>query len=446
MVARRIYRTRQCLDTNGDLLSRAIGSNFYFLQEISNNFQTTFEDSYQDAFLGPLLDEDDFGVWPARATMAAAFKNRIFVAGSNSTDVQYSAQLRPEIFPVDNVLTFGQDDCGQITGLYTTQNALIVFKQRGIFLVKSQQTQSGTAFFSQNISRDIGCIAPNSIAEVPGVGVLFLSMEGVYGLEGSLENVGARTRVIRYSTPIPGLVNRINNAASIQAVGTYYPKDKEYWLAVPVDGSDKNNFVLIYHGAIGSWSFRENFPIADAIVTQDHRGYYIFGSNDSNNKGLHVYTRGASTKGVNASTKSIEPLWETTDIDFNGPFAAFNPKYVVVDVIGYGDNDFELTYRVNRNLTAVESAKAQDQQDHTNQYAVYDTATWSTDSLWYEHRPVPIRFDITTAGQPACRELRLTFESGGRRLQILSFVIGVVAGAPYEKMIPISSVVEEQRG
>lgn len=443
IVARRIYRTRQCLDTNADLLSRAIGSNFYFLQEISNNFQTSFEDSYQDAFLGPLLDEGDFGTWPAKATMGASFKNRIFVAGSNSSDVQYSAVLRPEVFPVDNILGFGQDECGQITGLYTTQNALIVFKQRGIFLIKSMQANNGTQYFSsQNISRDIGCIAPNSIAEVPGVGVFFLSMGGVYALEGSLENVGARTRVIRYSTPIPGLTNRINSAASIQAVGTYYPADKEYWLSVPVDGNDKNNFVLIYHGAVGSWSFRENFPIADAIVTSDHRGYYIFGSNDSANKGLHVYTRGASTKG----TASIEPLWETTDIDFNGPFAAFSPKYVVCDVIGYGDNDFELTYRVNRNLTATESAKAQDQQDYTNQYAVYDTATWSATSLWYEHRPVPIRFDITTAGQPACRELRLTFESAGRRLQILSFVIGVVAGFPYEKTIPISSVVEEQRG
>ena len=143
---------------------------------------------------------------------------------------------------------------------------------------------------------------------------------------------------------------------------------------------------------------------------------------------------------------SIEPLWETTDIDFNGPFAAFNPKYVIADVIGYGDNDVQMTYRVNRNLTAVETAKSVDQQDLTNVYSVYDTATWSTNSLWYEHRPIPVRFDITTMGQPACRELRLTFESAGRRLQVLSFAIGVVAGAPYDKIIPVSSVVEEQRG
>jgi len=442
VVARRIYRTRQVMDSDGDLLSRSIGSNFYFHTEITNNVQTTFEDCLQDAFLGPLLDEDDFGAWPPRATMGASFKNRLFLAGANSSDVQFSAQLRPEVFPVDNVLSFGQDECGPITGLYTTQNALLVFKQRGVFLIKSQQTQDGTTFFTQNISKDIGCIAPNSIAEVPGIGIMFLSMEGVYAIDGSLENVGAKTSLIRYSTPIPDLVGRINNAASIQACGRYYPKDKEYWLAVPVDGSDKNNFVLVYHGAVGSWSFRENFPIADAIITQDHRGYFIFGSNDSSNKGLHVYTLGASTKG----TAAIEPLWETTDIDFNGPFAAFNPKYVVCDVVGYGDNDFELSYQINRNITYVESAKSVDQQDLTNVYSVYDTATWSTSSLWYEHRPIPIRFDITTSGQPACRELRLTFESSGRRMQILMFQIGVVAGAAYEKVIPISSVVEEQRG
>ena len=441
VVARRIYRTRQLLNTDGDLLSRSIGDNFYFVEEISNNFQTSFEDTYQDAFLGTLMDESDFGNWPSQATMGACFKNRVFLAGSNSTDVVFSAPLMPEVYPRDNYISIGQDDCGPITGLYTTQNALIVFKQRGVSLIKSVQAQDGsTQFFSQNISRDVGCIAPNSIAEVPGVGVLFLSLEGVYGIEGSLE--GSNVRLIRYSTPITKFVNRINSAASIGAVGTYYPKDKEYWLSVPVDGSDKNNFVLVFHGAVGAWSVREKFPIADAIVTQDHRGYYIFGSNDPNNKGLHVYTRGASTKG----TVSIEPLWETTDIDFNGPFAAFNPKYVIADVIGYGDNDVQMTYRVNRNLTAVETAKSVDQQDLTNVYSVYDTATWSTNSLWYEHRPIPVRFDITTMGQPACRELRLTFESAGRRLQVLSFAIGVVAGAPYDKIIPVSSVVEEQRG
>ena len=446
IVARRIYRTRQCLDTSGDMLSRAIGANFYFLTEISNNSQTAFEDGVQDAFLGPLLDEDDFGTWPSAATMGAVFKNRVFLAGDQSTDVRFSAVLRPEVYPVANILSFGQDECGQVTGLYTSQNALLVFKQRGVFLVKSEDTNDGSFFSAQNISRDVGCIAANSIAEVPGVGVFFLGQDGVYAIEGSLESGQGNLRIIRYSSPITNLVKRINGAAAIQACGTYYPEDKEYWLSVPVDGSDKNNFVLVYHGNIGSWSFRENYPIADAIITQDHRGYYIFGSNDSNNKGLHLYCRGASSKGTNAATQSIEPLWETTDLDFNGPFAAFNPKYVVCDIIGYGDNDFEMNYRVNRNITTVQSAKSVDQQDLTNVYSVYDTATWSSDSQWYEHRPIPIRFDITTSGQPACRELRLTFESAGRRMQVLSFQIGVVAGAPYEKVIPVSSVVEEQRG
>lgn len=446
IVARRIYRTRQCLDTSGDMLSRAIGSNFYFLTEISNNAQTTFEDGIQDAFLGPLIDEDDFGTWPAAATMGAVFKNRVFLAGETSTDVRFSAVLRPEVFPEANILSFGQDECGQVTGLYASQNALLVFKQRGVFLIKSEESNDGSFFSAQNISRDVGCIAPNSIAEVPGVGVFFLAQDGVYAIDGSLESGQANLRIVRYSSPISNLAGRINNAASIQACGTYYPEDKEYWLAVPVDGSEKNNFVLVYHGNIGSWSFRENFPIADAIITQDHRGYYFFGSNDSNNKGLHVYTRGAGTKGSSAATQAIEPLWETTDLDFNGPFSAFSPKYVVCDVIGYGDNDFELTYRINRDLTAVESAKSVDQQDLTNVYDVYNTAVWSSDSQWYEHRPIPIRFDITTLGKPACRELRLTFESAGRRMQVLSFQIGVVAGAPYDKVIPVSSVVEEQRG
>ena len=439
VVARRIYRTVNTLNTNGDPASLAVSERFYFLEEIQDNTSTTYVDGVPDGLLGPEVDPFDFGEFPQGAYLIASYENTVFIACSDG-DVRYSAPLKPEVFPVDNVFTFGDDDGGPVMGLYPSRGALWVFKRRGIHYISKR---SDGSFGSAVYTRDVGCCAPDSVVEVPGLGVIFLSEGGVYLLKGALSGSGETSGLTRISDGIIDDFRRINMSAAIQAVGTFYPRDSEYWLSVPVDGSDKNNFVLVFHQAIGGWSLRENYPISCAVVSSDHRRYFFFGSNDNvSNAGVHVYAHGWSTKG----NAAIEPMWQSNDINFGGVFNAVNPKYVLVNAISYGNNDIQLKYRVNRHITDVETAsKGQDQQNVEHRLGVYGTQRWGESSaIWNEYVPVPVRFDISTSNQPACRELRVTLESAGRQIEVLGFELGLSAGAMIERL-PINEVLLQER-
>jgi hypothetical protein len=444
VVARRIYRTKNCVDSEGDLMVTGVAEVFYFCQEIQDNVLTLWEDGHPDAHLGPMVDELDFGPWPHDASLIAAYKNTMFVAGGPESDILYSAPLMPEVFPTDNRLSTGEDAGGEITGLYTTRDALVVFKRRGLYLITGNPLEG---FEMKNFTREVGCCAAGSIAEIPGYGLAFLSDDGIYIIVGAGEESGQIGRLEKISTPIPDYIDRINRGAAVQATGFYYPRDKEYWLCVPVDGSQENNFVLVFHTDVGGWSYRENFPIGCAVTTADQRRRLFFGTNDTTsetNKGIHVYDTSLSTKG---SLGNVSPLWESIDIDFGSAYKGVNPKYVMVQCLGYGDNDITLDYTVNRQLSAVESAaKGQDQQDVTDRFGVYGTQVWGTTTYWSPMRPVPVRFDISTASKPACRELRVTFapSSSSPNITLVGYDLGVVGGAP-AKRIPINEVLDQWR-
>jgi hypothetical protein len=439
VVARRIYRTVNILNTNGDPSSLAVSERFYFLEEIQDNRTTTYVDGIPDGLLGPQVDPLDFGAFPQGAHLIASHQNRIFIASSDG-DVRYSAPLQPEVFPVDNLFTFGDDDGGAVMGLYPSRGALWVLKRRGIHYISQR---SDGSFSSAVYTRDVGCCAPDSVVEIPNLGVMFLSDGGVYLLKGALSGSGETSGLTKLSDAIPDEFKRINRSAAVQAVGTWCPQDSEYWLSVPIDGSDKNNHVFVFHREVGGWSFRENYPVSCAVVSSDHRRYFFFGSNDTtSNPGVHVYSHGWSTKG----SHSISPMWESIDINFGGVFNAVNPKYVLVHTIGYGDNDIELKYRVNRHISDVEvAAKGQDQQNVEHRLGVYGTQRWgSTSAIWNEYVPVPVRFDVSTSSQPACRELRITLEAAGRQIEVLGFDLGLTAGAMVERL-PINEVLLQTR-
>ena len=442
-VARRLYRTRQLLNSEGELASRSAAENFYFLEEIRDNYCTSWEDGIPDGFLGSLVDELDFGAWPARANLIASFKNTVFLANSSGSEVRYSAPLLPEVYPVDNRISLGQDGSGEITAMHPTKNALFVFKRSAVYLIKGSPS---SGFEAMPLTKSTGCIGANAVAEIPGMGLAFLGDNGIYLLRGALENTGTVTNVEHLSTPIPDYIDRINMSAAVQAVAITYKKDREFWMSVPVDGSEKNNFVLVYHYDVGSWSYRENYPIGCAITTSDHRGYLIFGSNVAGTDdriGLNVYHHGATNKG--SSSYAIQPMYETSDLNFGSVFKAVAPKQFLLNCVGYGDNDVTVNYTVNRSISQARTTnKVADQQNPEERYSVYGTAKWG-DTFWYEHRPIVLRFDVSAMDKPAVRELRVTVEASGRRIQVMGLDIGVVASAPTQR-IPINEVLQGQRG
>jgi len=476
-VARRIYRTRNLYNPKGKHVGRGKGERYYFLKEIPDNMTKRWVDSHPDASLGSLLKTRKFGYFPQNARFIASFKNTMFVCGDTDNKIRYSAPNFPETFPKRNKIHISDGDGGPVTGIRATKNALVVFKTRGIYLIKGDPRKG---FFAQTLTQDIGMCAPNSLAELPGVGLAFLSEKGIYLLEGALENTGTITNVVKLSTEIPDHIEKINSSAAIRSVGLVNEEDNEYWLAVPMDGSKVNNLVLVYHYLAGSWSTRKNFPISCATVSKDHRGYVFFGIEHEENVskryrgselssmgrssigtdrmsrtdllplmktvGIGHYSKGYSMKG---QTWDVEPIYKTPNQPFGTVFTSVQPAHVYVYAIGYGDNQMSLNYTVNRSVFEVrKNGQNVDQQDPNERYPVYGKAEWDKD-YWGEYRPTVLRYDVSATHKGPAREFGVTFSKAddapsGTKIEIIGYDIEAKVGEQ-RKIKPLNEALKPDR-
>tara|TARA_R100001086_G_scaffold116961_2_gene60010 strand:- start:9452 stop:11704 length:2253 start_codon:yes stop_codon:yes gene_type:complete len=408
-VARRLYRTHDQLDDFGNSIGAQVGRNFYFVREIKDNETTMFEDGLPDASLGFMVDDFEFGKYPMQAKFIASFKNCVFLTGGPDNLLRFSASGMPEVFPKRNVIDLGDSDAGKITGMYASTNSLVVFKEYGTYLVKSNPDGS---FTYQTISRDIGCIAPNSIKDVPFTGLVFLSHNGIFALKGFLEDSNSPTSIIDLSTPIKETMDRVCVSSSFGSVGCLNRQDKEYWLCVPTIG-EKNNLLLVWHYEVGAWSLRNNYPIGCAIETRGPSSDVIFGSSDGEVPGIFVYGHYFRHKNKEGSTagnsdgpvdkfitrKSFldNPVYETVPIKLNGTYGSARIAYVNLYAVAYGDIPVKLNFKINRNQElALESDKSMIQQhiDSEEKLDVYGKSSFGSDRFGY-HRPIVIRFDIS---------------------------------------------------
>lgn len=437
-VARRLYRTQNLRDIDGEIAGEGdilrdapYGEEYFFCSEIQDNITRTFVDSRSDIHLGLFHHEMMFGQIPKDTNLIASFKNTMFYASSKSSQLTFSAPLRPEEIPVGNIIEIGDSIAGPITALYATRNALVVFKQRGVYLIKGDPAQG---FFSITLSKDVGCIASKSVKEIPGQGLSFFGTDGIFLLQGALENTGTITNLVRIGQPINEEVRRINLSAaqSIRTVINY--KDQEFWMLVPMDSSYLPNTLLKFHYEIGEWSVVPNFKIRDMVTTDDHRGYVYLASIDNQNaySGLHVYSHGYDTKG---SQFDLAPKYETTNMALGSAYDAFEVLRVQALAVGYGENDLNLNFTTNREMNSAYttvSTKNQMRPLEDINAPIFGTATWDSTATFHEHRPVPIRYDLTSMHKGPVQEIRFEFTSGKNRLQILSYEIDVRIGSRRE--------------
>lgn len=408
-VGRRIYRTQNIYDSTGTAI-QAYGEIFFPLMDVPDNVTTQVLDARFDASLpGVQVDPLALGPFPTGAKYIASFKGCMFVAASTQTDVYFSAPGMPEVFPIDNVMPVGDSYLGPITGLYGTRNALVVFKESGIYFIKGDPVSGFTASL---FTKTTGCVAPNTIREVPGLGLMFLGSGGVYLLRGTLENEGVQTEIVPMHIPVTEWIKKINRSAAIGAFAAVYHRDKEYWLAVPVIGKDQNNLVLVYHYEIGEWSYRENYPISCMLETSDHRGHLLFGSWDLNTEGIYVYSPGFDDKAGTA----IEPLYQSGWSNAGAIYRSMRPKYVQVQCGLHGDNPLNLSVYTNRSLTEWPEQPGQAQQYPEDVQPVYGTATFDSGTDWQQFRPGTLRFDISNFTAAIVHEVSVAFEpDAGKR-------------------------------
>ncbi|WP_134682577.1 carbohydrate-binding protein [Brevibacillus migulae] len=181
-------------------------------------------------YLYPL---QDVTTGPARCkfgVLRASLSQRIALAGDpqSPNTVYLSAPLDATYYPSEQVLQL-PDDGSKIIGLANWYNSLVIFRDRDIWaMFGSDLTDPSASLVLQDAS--MGCVSRRSIANVPGVGIVFLGTDNVYALQGvtAIEN---QQKAVPLGDDIRKQLKVAMADYANESVAIYY--DREYRLCFP---------------------------------------------------------------------------------------------------------------------------------------------------------------------------------------------------------------------
>jgi len=165
----------------------------------------------------------------------------------NGSLVRYSGN-NPGEWPAGNAFYLGYNDGDEIICLHPTDRYLLGFKNRSIWQIER------TSFTTHNIVKfvsGIGCIAPNSVIDLPGGGYAFLSENGIYSFQSSLQSLYKES-----GGNLPGISDGVQAILDKWTITT--KKGCHAWLT-----GDENNVVfsfpavdtsLVYSLPTGKWT------------------------------------------------------------------------------------------------------------------------------------------------------------------------------------------------
>lgn len=439
-VARIVSCTVNLYDTSNVLIQ---GRDNVFLQwgVVGDNVTTTIQDGLADGYLGSVVDLNAYGPWPTNTKLIGVFNGRMYAAGAGNSLVYFSEKGNPEVWPVDNVLDVGDAHLGPITAMYASRNALIVAKSRGIYLVKEEGANGPVA---QTLTRQTGWISQNTVREIPSLGVIGLSDDGVMLLKGTLQNEGVETQVFNTATALSNTIASINLSAAANACGAVYHKDKEYWLSIPTVGNQNNNLVLVFHYEIREWTTRPAYPIASMLETPD-TGTLLFGSYAATtavspdgvaHKGIFFYSRSNATKDGTA----LKTLYRTNAISIASAYRTFRPLHVLTDAILHG-NAVQVQMYGNYNPKgwfdkARKTPQYYPQEPNTPFYGTAGTgnpATFDTGRPWQNWHPGTLRTaDVTQPSAQPVFACQIEWSPTNHYMTLCGFSLEVQPGDPIQ--------------
>ncbi len=170
---------------------------------------------------------------------------------NNANDVPGASAFTDEI---NAAAAFCQDvnpeDGEAIIGLGFFQDALIIFKEHSIWQAVWTNSENGSELAVSRITNAYGCVAHGSICTVEN-DCFFLSQDGIYVL-GNEPNYYTAIRTNQLSARVVGLINRINFNKKEFIRSVFY--DNKYYLCVALDGSDVNNYMIVYDKRFYAWT------------------------------------------------------------------------------------------------------------------------------------------------------------------------------------------------
>ena len=442
VVARRIYRTKNMrLPQNADARDEL----YYLVKQINDNSSTEYIDIIPDsALIEEAPSQTASSIISTSYAYGETWNNRLWLAGGTlkPTTIIYSDKGLPEQFGSFSYFDVGSTSGGHITQLYSYYNNLLVFRESSIDIIR----EANNITTISQLTPDIGTTASNTIALVPGIGVVFLNKDGLYAITGGLDG-GSAITVRKISDTISKEIQTINVPALPSATAAYSKKEKEYWCHYPRKGDPIPSRGLVLHQYNGTFSFRgANDPTNEylwyfPVITTDPTGNFILGTqpdwrllgapSDPNTVGAigrlvgaQVWS-GAPFWGQTLTVASItgedqqsnltgtkgalqENIWESNWINFGSGAIKHRVFQVEVEIVSYGDNrlflDWGYDYDVTWNSASSQKMAKSELVYTTNEDPVFgpvDTAitkatfTIGDDSL-RGGRIVTLRYDVRT--------------------------------------------------
>ena len=264
-IGRILYRTRDTFNSGTNELfemppNASGGITAY--PTLPDNISTFYADNVSDARLRkPAPDL----VPVPKFKLCRLALGRLWVAGIEGAP----GMIRPSLpgrwgtFPANQEI-FPDPRAGEITGLWSSPNGLLAFTKTSIYLVASR----GGGFETRSLSSTIGCVAPSSIAEMPGGILIWLGVDGFYQMDAS--NPVPQP----ISVPIGDRMKNLNLARAERATAAFDPVSGEYRCWVAIDGTSHNSVCFAYDGE--GWRERTDmYEVTDVCVTQNHQSYMI---------------------------------------------------------------------------------------------------------------------------------------------------------------------------
>lgn len=459
-VSRRIYRTKNMQSLRVD----NVNDIYYFVAQIDDNVCRNYYDAKPDQLLVVEAPSQlDSSVISNAYRYGASWDGRMWLAGGQGTETKviYSQQGLPEQFPTFNYFDVGNRKGGAITALFPYYDNLLVFRENSIEVIRP--AGSGT-YVCSTLSSNIGTTATNTITTVQGLGVMFLSYDGIYLFQGGVIG-GSQVSVRRISDPIQKELNRISKGALAKAAASYSDKEKEWWCLYPVDGETVNSRSCVYHTQNNTWSFRNNngdsnvftyndittlpsgwfllsprrsiqlnFPILNqATVTPN--GLMVWSAKRSGGQNVVYSTQENQTIVSTPDQQTLLSEWQSAWLDFGDDRPNKRIISVEVEILTQGHNEIELLsatdYRDDNISSGSRPTAVASLYGTLSEDTMYGPGSGSFDksmaiigsTLWGEQKTTRLRWDINTG---LVSWYRFTIRS--RNLfQVVSYNIAYVA-------------------
>lgn len=204
----------------------------------------------------------DFTV--GEATAVEFYANKLFWGIANGKNLIYysdpienlrdAQSVQPESFLAV------QNSNQPFVGMKLFNQSLIVFFQKGVTRITGNNENN---FNAQNMTVEYGLVSTRAIVTF-NERLWFLDQNQIVEFNGA--------SFVPVSERVRGYLNRMNvTAAQKTAMAYHFEQRNEVWFAIPIDGSNENNLILIFDYIANGWYARKsssNFTTLQEFFTQ----------------------------------------------------------------------------------------------------------------------------------------------------------------------------------